>query len=106
MLAVAIAISPVARGAMDLGQWRPFAKVTWNHEWASGKRWITTSLTSIAAPSYMMPAAPIARNWASAMLGASYRLTSQVALRGSLSAAVFSPQLAGYGGDVGVNVAF
>jgi outer membrane lipase/esterase len=94
------------RGAMDLGKWRPFAEVAWNHEWASANRWITTSLTSIAAPSYVMPAAAIAKNWASAMLGASYRLTPQVALLGSLSAAVFNPQLASYGGDVGINIAF
>ena len=94
------------RGAIDLGPWQPFAEVAWNHEWAGTNRWITTSLTSIAAPPYVTLAAPIAKNWASAIMGASYRLTPQILLRGSLSTAVFNPQLASYGGDVGLNIAF
>ncbi len=94
------------RAAIDLGAWQPFAEVAWSHEWAGTNRWITTSLTSIAAPSYVTLAAPIAKNWASAIMGASYRLTPQILLRGSLSTAVFNPQLASYGGDVGLNIAF
>ena len=94
------------RGSVDLGAWQPFAEVAWNYDWADTNRTITTSLTSIAAPSYFMSAAPQATNWATTFAGASFRLTPNVVLRGALSAAVFNPQLASYGGDVGVNIAF
>ena len=53
---------------MDLGNWQPFADLEWNHEFASKNRMITTSLTSIAAPSWSADAMPD-RNatWATAI---------------------------------------
>ena len=51
-------------GSVDFGDWRPFAEVAWNHEWAGKNRTITASFTSIAAPSYTAAAVPIASDWA------------------------------------------
>ena len=94
------------RGAVELGDWQPFAELAWNHEWANKNRTIVTSLTSIAAPSWSAAAVPIASDWATASLGAAYKLSSQVILRGTASAFFANPQASGYGGELGLNVAF
>jgi outer membrane lipase/esterase len=94
------------RGAVNLGDWQPFAEADWNHEWGGRNRTVTASLTSIAAPSFTAAAAPVASDWATAMLGVSYRLSPQVILRGAVSAVFANPQAISYGGELGVNVGF
>ncbi len=93
-------------GFVDVGDWQPFAEVAWNHEWANKNRTVTASLTSIAAPSWTADAAPIASDWATASLGVSYKLNSQVILRAAFSAVLMNPQAAGYGGELSLNAAF
>jgi hypothetical protein len=51
-------------------------------------------------------AAPVASNWATAWLGAAYKLNSQVILRGAVSTVFANPQVIDYGGELGVNVGF
>ncbi|MDR3439527.1 autotransporter domain-containing protein [Telmatospirillum sp.] len=94
------------RGSVDIDDWRPFAAVDWNHEWANKNRTLTTSLTSIAAPAYSAATAPLAADWATASLGADYRLTSQVTLRAATSAVFANPHVSSYGGDLSLNVSF
>ena len=94
------------RFAVDIGKWQPFAEATWNHELADKARTITTSLTTIQAPSYSLSAAPIASDWAYASIGSSYKITSQVTLQCALTAQCFSPQVLTYGGNLGVAVSF
>jgi outer membrane lipase/esterase len=94
------------RASMDIGDWRPFTELDWNHEWADTNRSITASLTSIVAPPYTAAAAPVAINWASASLGAVYKLNERAMLRGVVSAMFINPQLGGYGGELGLNVGF
>ncbi len=94
------------RGCMDIGNWQPFAAAEWNHELGGQNRSITAALTSIAAPSYTTPAAPIASDWASLSFGASYKLNEQVMLHGGFLAEVFSPQVVSYSGALGVSVSF
>lgn len=90
----------------DLGNWQPFAEVKWNHELASKDRVVTASLTSVAAPSYSVAAAPVASDWANAFLGTSYKLNSQITLRGVFSGVFLNPQVISYGGELGLNVSF
>ena len=40
----------------DWGMWHPFAQVLWDHEFDALNRVVTASLTTIAAPSFSMPA--------------------------------------------------
>jgi outer membrane lipase/esterase len=94
------------RGSLEIGNWQPFADVAWNHEWASKHRSITASLTSTAAPAFSASAAPIAADWASASLGASYRLNPQMAVRGTASAVFGNALATSYGGALSLNVAF
>jgi outer membrane lipase/esterase len=94
------------RVLVDVGKWQPFIKAEWDHEWADKDRTVTASLTSVAAPSYTLAAAPIASDWCTSSLGASYKLNSQVTLRGAVSEVFFNPRVTSYGGELGVNVSF
>jgi outer membrane lipase/esterase len=94
------------RVLLDVGAWQPFAEAKWNHEWAGKDHSVTASLTSVAAPSYTMDAAPIASDWATVSLGASFKLNSRVMLRGEASAALFNAEGESYGAELGVNISF
>ena len=98
------------RVSADLGDFRPFAEMDWNHEWTGKDHTITTTLTSFSCPSYTptytMDGAPVVSDWATLSLGSYYRLSPRVMLRGAASAMFFDPQLITYGGEVGMNVCF
>ena len=94
------------RASGEVGNWCPFAEAEWNHEWANRDNRVTASLTAVAAPSYTMDAAPVASDWASAALGASYKVNSQVMLRGAVSAMFFNPEVTSYGSEIGLSVSF
>lgn len=95
------------RAAIDYGNWRPFAQVTWNHEFDdTANRTVTASLTSMAAPSYTMPIVQLGRDWASAVVG-----TTVTIARDWTGLAAFNAQLGqngttNYGGRFGINYAF
>jgi len=80
--------------------------VAWNHELGGHDRTVTASITSIAAPAYTAAAVPVAADWASALVGVSYRLNTQVMLRTAGFATVWNPQTASYGGELGVSISF
>ena len=90
----------------DIGKWQPFAQVRWKHEWGDKHNSVTTSLTSVEAPSYKMAATPIASNWGDAWLGTTYQVNSQVTLRGTFTAMFLNRRVENYGGELGVNVSF
>lgn len=101
------AVSAVGyRAVVDLGAFQPFAKVAWHHEWSSADRLITTSLTTIAAPSYTMSAVELGRNWASGSVGAAWTIGQGVTGLVALSSQAAQRSVATYGGRAGVNVAF
>jgi outer membrane lipase/esterase len=93
------------QASLDLGKWQPFAKVAWNHEWASLDRSVTASLTSTVAPSYSMPAVILGRDWGTETVGARFKLSA-----GTTGYIAFISELAQksttiYGGQIGINVA-
>jgi outer membrane lipase/esterase len=93
------------QASLDLGKWQPFAKVAWNHEWASLDRSVTASLTSTVAPSYSMPAVILGRDWGTETVGARLKLSA-----GTTGYIAFISELAQksttiYGGQIGINVA-
>ena len=90
---------------MDLGNRQPFAKAPTGTV-AARDRTVTASLTSIMAPSFTAAAAPVASDWATLLLGVSYKLTPQMILRGAVSAVAVNPQVISYGGELGLNVSF
>lgn len=94
------------RLSLELGDWQPFAEANWSHEWAERDRSVTAALTTVEAPSYSMAAVPVASDWATMLLGASYRLNSRVMLQGSASAVAFNHEVTSYGGELSVNFNF
>ena len=48
----------------------------------------------------------MASDWATASLGAAYKLNSQMMLRGAVSAVFLNPQVISYGGELGLNIGF
>lgn len=93
------------QASIDWGMWRPFAKVSWDHELAPLNRTIITWLTTTAAPPFVMPAVVLGRDWGTAMIG-----TTATFARGVTGYATFGGQIGQrnavtYGGQVGVNVA-
>jgi len=94
------------RGSLDLARWKPFVEAGWNHEWAKKENRVTASLTSVAAASYTVDAAPVAADWATASVGTSYQLNERVMLRGVISSVFANSQVDNYGGQLGVSVSF
>ena len=55
--------------------WIPFVKVMYNNQSGTDNRQITTSLTTIAAPSYNMPAVAVGNNWTDLTAGIGYQVS-------------------------------
>ena len=94
------------QASIDLGRWRPFAKLVWDHELAPLDRTVTASLTSVVAPSYFMPAVVLGRDWGTATIGTTVTFAPGVTGYGTVFSQIAQHNLVTYGGQVGVNVAF
>ena len=94
------------RAQVDAGNWRPFAEAKWNHEFASQDRMVKAAITTSPAAPYAVDAAPLTTDWATASLGASYKINEQWMLRGTATATALNPQVVSYGGELGVSVSF
>lgn len=94
------------RASYDAGQFRPFALVVWNHELASPDRLVTASLTTVAAPSYAMPAVLVGRDWATGTVGTTLNITKDFTGLASFTAQVGHTGVTSYGGRIGLNYAF
>ena len=94
------------QASLDAGMFRPFARVLWNHEFASSNRVVTASLTSTVAPSYSLPAVDLGKDWASATAGVGVTLGKGVTGLVSFTSQIGQDKVTTYGGQLGLNVAF
>jgi outer membrane lipase/esterase len=94
------------RAAVEFGNWRFSADAAWQHDWAGRYREVTASLTTIATAPFVADATPVSADWASATLGAAYRLGSRAALHATGSVAIGNPQVTSYGGTLGLRIRF
>jgi outer membrane lipase/esterase len=94
------------QATLDAGMFRPFARVLWNHEFASNNRQVTASLTSTVAPSYSLPAVELGKDWASASAGVAVTLGTGVTGLVSFTGQMGQDKVTTYGGQLGLNVAF
>jgi outer membrane lipase/esterase len=96
------------RAAVDLGIWRPFAQVTWNHEFDdTAGRTVTASLTTLAtAPSYSLPIVQLGRDWASASIGTTVAVAQDWTALAAINAQLGQSGAMNYGGRFGMNYAF
>ncbi len=92
--------------AIEMGQWRPFAKAAWNHEWIGNGRVVTASLTTVAAPSFSLPAVVLGTDWGVASAGTTVRITDRVSGLMAFTGQFAQQQATAYGGQLGLNVAF
>lgn len=92
--------------SVDLGRSQPFGRVLWNHELANTNRDVQASLTTIAAPSYTMPAVVAGKDWGSTVAGASVKMSERIRGLFALSGQFAQRQVSVYGGQVGINAAF
>ena len=90
----------------DWGMWHPFAQVLWDHEFDALNRVVTASLTTIAAPSFSMPAVVLGRDWATTTVGTQLTFTPAWSALASLTAQFGQQRATVYGGLLGVNYAF
>jgi outer membrane lipase/esterase len=90
----------------DYGNWHPFAQIAWDHEFDPLDRMVTASLTTIAAPSYSLPAVVLGRDWATATVGMQVTLTSAWSGLASLTAQLGQDHATVFGGLIGLNYAF
>lgn len=90
----------------DWGIWHPFAQVVWDHEFDPLNRMVTASLTTIAAPSFSLPAVVVGRDWATTTVGTQIKLTESWSAFASFTAQLGGQNVTNFGGLVGVNYAF
>ncbi|KHK04518.1 Phospholipase/lecithinase/hemolysin [Desulfovibrio sp. TomC] len=91
---------------VDVGSWQPFAEAKWNHELIDQDRMVKAALTTATAGNYKVDAAPVPTDWTTGTVGASYKLSERVMLRGAGSAMLGNNQVVTYGGELGMNIAF
>ncbi|RYX91253.1 MAG: autotransporter domain-containing protein [Bradyrhizobiaceae bacterium] len=95
------------RAAIDYGNWRPFAQVTWNHKFDdTANRAVTAALTTINAPSYSLPIVQFGRDWASAVVGTTVTLAKDWTGLAAFNAQLGQNGATNYGGRFGINYAF
>jgi outer membrane lipase/esterase len=94
------------QASIDLGPWRPFAKAVWNHELASTDRQVEAFLTTIVAPGYSMPAVVLGKDWGTATVGTTLKLSNTVTGLVAFVGQFSQHNVAAYGGQFGFNVAF
>ena len=93
------------RASIDIGIWRPFAKLVWNHELASTDRSVTAALTTVAAPSYFMPAVVLGKDWGTGTIGTTATIAQGVTGYATFTGQMVQRNVVAYGGQVGFNVA-
>lgn len=93
------------QASVQIGNWVPFAKLTWDHEFAGANRTVTASLTTIAAPSYYMPAVVFGTDWMTLSAGTSFRLERGITGYAMFTGGLAQNNVTSYGAQVGVNVA-
>jgi outer membrane lipase/esterase len=68
-----------------VGDWLPFARAIYNSQLGNIDRSITATLTTVAAPSYTMPAMGYGRNWTNLTAGVGYQIDSKTVIRTSFT---------------------
>ena len=91
---------------IKIGDWRPFAKAIYNSQLGNIDRNITTTLTTITAPSYTIPALGNGRNWTNLTAGVGYQIDPKMVLRASFTQQVAQQSVTSYNAIVSLNLYF
>ncbi|HUI94427.1 MAG TPA: autotransporter domain-containing protein [Xanthobacteraceae bacterium] len=94
------------QASTTVGRWHPFAKLVWNHEFASTDRLVTASVPEIAfAAPFSLPAVIFGKDWATATFGTTAMLGAGITAYASVSSALGQSDVVTYGGQLGLSVA-
>jgi outer membrane lipase/esterase len=93
------------QASTDIGIWHPYAKLAWDHELVPHNRLVTASLTTIAAPSFSMPAVVLGSDWGTGTIGTTVALGHGITGYASFTSQIAQNQATVYGGLIGVSVA-
>lgn len=95
------------QASVALGIWRPFSKIVWNHELADTDRTVTAFLTTTSfAPGYSLPAVVFGKDWGTATLGTSLKMSRDVTGLATFVSQFAEHNVTTYGGQLGINIAF
>jgi outer membrane lipase/esterase len=89
-----------------IGDWLPFVKAIYNSQLGNIDRNITTTLTTITAPSYTMPALGYGRNWTNLTAGIGYQIDPKTVLRASFTQQVALQSVTSYNAIVSLSSYF
>lgn len=89
-----------------LGDWLPFAKVIYNSQLGNLDRNITTTLTTVTAPSYTMPAMSYGRSWTNLTAGLGYQIDPKTTIRASFTQQVSQQSVNSYNAVVSLSSHF
>jgi len=89
-----------------VGDWLPFVKAIYNSQLGNLDRSVTTTLTTVAAPSYTMPAMGYGRNWTNLTAGVSYQIDPKTFIRASFTQQVAQQSVNSYNAIVSLNSYF
>ena len=89
-----------------VGDWLPFAKAIYNSQLGNLDRLVTTTLTTVAAPSYTMPAMGYGRNWTNLTAGVGYQIDPKTVIRASFTQQVAQQSVNSYNAIVSLNSHF
>ena len=94
------------QASMDIGLWHPYAKLVWNHEFASTNRLVTAIEPEISfAPAYAMPAVVFGTDWATATVGTTVAIGRGMTAYASFTSQMGQSNVTTYSGEIGLNVA-
>ena len=89
-----------------IGDWLPFVKAIYNSQLGNIDRNITTTLTTITAPSYTMPALGYGRNWTNLTAGIGYQIDPKTVLRANFTQQVAQQSVTSYNAIVSLSSHF
>lgn len=89
-----------------IGNWLPFAKANYNSQLGNLDREVTTTLTTVSAPSYSMPAISYGRNWTNLTAGISYHIDPKTVLQASFTQQISQQNVNSYNAAVSLNTHF
>jgi outer membrane lipase/esterase len=81
---------------MKTPKWSPFIRAIYNSQLGNLNRLVTTTLTSVTAPSYTMPAMGYGRDWTNLTAGIGYNIDPKTVIRASFTQQVAQQSVNAY----------
>jgi outer membrane lipase/esterase len=94
------------QASAKLGDWEPFARVMYNGQSGNDNRQVNTSLTSINAPSWAMPAVAMGNTWTDLSVGVGYHVAENAVVRTTVTSRIGQNNVSSYMASVNLMAKF